>query len=94
MAVDRRTAIGKAVGMIMERFDLSDDRAFDVLRRLSSHENRWTGVRLTCVIPPRVGRLLQPPHVSAGRTASLELWVRECPVEPILALAVHRGIAL
>jgi GAF domain-containing protein len=40
IAVDRRTTIGKAVGMIMERFDLSDDRAFDVLRRLSSHENR------------------------------------------------------
>jgi GAF domain-containing protein len=40
IAVDRRTTIGKAVGMIMERFDLSDDRAFAVLRRLSSHENR------------------------------------------------------
>jgi len=40
IAVDRRTTIGKAIGMIMERFELSDDRAFDVLRRLSSHENR------------------------------------------------------
>ncbi len=40
LAVDRRTAIGKAIGIVMERFQISDDRAFQLLARLSSHENR------------------------------------------------------
>jgi GAF domain-containing protein len=40
VAVDRRTTIGKALGILMERYDLDDDRAFSVLRRLSSDENR------------------------------------------------------
>jgi len=39
-AVDRRTTIGKALGILMAKYDLDDDRAFDVLQRLSSHENR------------------------------------------------------
>lgn len=39
-AMDRRTTIGKALGMIMVRYDLDDERAFAVLQRLSSHENR------------------------------------------------------
>jgi GAF domain-containing protein len=40
LAVDRRTTIGKALGVIMVTYDLDDDRAFAVLQRLSSHENR------------------------------------------------------
>lgn len=40
VAVDRRTTIGKALGVIMARYDLDDDRAMAVLRRLSSHQNR------------------------------------------------------
>jgi GAF domain-containing protein len=39
-AVDRRTTIGKALGIIMVTFDLNDDLAFTVLQRLSSNENR------------------------------------------------------
>jgi AmiR/NasT family two-component response regulator len=31
--------IGKAVGIVMERYDLSDERAFAFLKRLSSHSN-------------------------------------------------------
>jgi GAF domain-containing protein len=38
-ALETRTVIGQAVGMIMERYDLDENRAFDVLRRLSSQEN-------------------------------------------------------
>jgi GAF domain-containing protein len=40
IAVDRRTTIGKALGILMERYDLDDEHAFSVLRRLSSEENR------------------------------------------------------
>lgn len=35
-----RTVIGAAVGILMERFQLSDDAAFDYLRRQSSTTNR------------------------------------------------------
>lgn len=38
-AIGTRADIGKAVGLVMARFDLDDDRAFDYLVRLSSHAN-------------------------------------------------------
>ncbi|MBA4609075.1 GAF and ANTAR domain-containing protein [Aeromicrobium sp. Marseille-Q0843] len=38
-AVDARKLIGIAMGMIMERYGVDADRAFDVLRRLSQSEN-------------------------------------------------------
>jgi GAF domain-containing protein len=38
-AVQTRTLIGQAVGIVMERYDLSDERAFAFLKRLSSHRN-------------------------------------------------------
>lgn len=40
IAVDRRTTIGKALGILMVRYELDDDGAMTVLRRVSSHENR------------------------------------------------------
>jgi hypothetical protein len=38
-AVRSRTLIGEAVGIVMERYDLNDERAFAFLKRLSSHRN-------------------------------------------------------
>lgn len=38
-AIETRTVIGQAIGMIMERYDLDGDRAFEVLRRISSQTN-------------------------------------------------------
>jgi GAF domain-containing protein len=41
IALASRTAIATAVGMLMERFELDDDRAFAVLTRVSaSHESK------------------------------------------------------
>lgn len=40
LALDRRTTIGQALGMIMLQYDLDEATAFSVLQRLSSHENR------------------------------------------------------
>lgn len=40
MAIDARKAIGQAQGILMERFDIESDRAFEVLRRYSQHHNR------------------------------------------------------
>jgi len=38
-AVRTRTMIGQAVGIVMERYGLNDERAFAFLQRLSSHRN-------------------------------------------------------
>lgn len=38
-AMETRTVIGQAMGMVMERYGLDEDRAFSVLRRLSSQDN-------------------------------------------------------
>jgi transcriptional regulator with GAF, ATPase, and Fis domain len=38
-ALDSRTVIGQATGVLMERFDLPPDAAFGVLRRLSQAQN-------------------------------------------------------
>jgi GAF domain-containing protein len=38
-AVRTRTLIGQAVGIVMERYGLNDERAFAFLQRLSSHRN-------------------------------------------------------
>ena len=38
-AMQTRQAIGEAMGMLMERHHLSQDEAFNVLRRISQHHN-------------------------------------------------------
>lgn len=38
-AMQSRTVIGKAEGILMERFDINAAQACDVLKRVSSHSN-------------------------------------------------------
>jgi len=38
-AVQTRTDIGKAIGILMARYDLSEDRAFEFLVRVSQDSN-------------------------------------------------------
>lgn len=40
LALNSRTLIGQATGLVMGRFSIDADQAFDYLRRLSSHSNR------------------------------------------------------
>jgi len=39
-ALETRTTIGQAIGIVMERYELDADHAFSVLRRISSQDNR------------------------------------------------------
>jgi GAF domain-containing protein len=39
IALETRTVIGQAVGIIMERYDVDEDRAFEYLTRVSQHSN-------------------------------------------------------
>ena len=39
-AVDARKLVGQAMGILMERYDLDSDRAFEVLKRYSQDNNR------------------------------------------------------
>ena len=38
-ALESRTVIGQALGMVMERYGLDEDSAFNVLRRIASQDN-------------------------------------------------------
>jgi GAF domain-containing protein len=44
VAMDSRTIIGQAQGLLMGRLDIDADQAFDYLRRISSHSNRKLAV--------------------------------------------------
>ena len=50
-AIDARKLVGQAQGILMERYDLDDRQAFDVLRRASQRLNRK--VALKSVLSPR-----------------------------------------
>ena len=39
-AVEHRTVIGQALGILMERFNFDGDQAFDYLARCSQEQNR------------------------------------------------------
>lgn len=39
-AVESRTTIGQAQGILMQKFDMGSDAAFEFLKRISQHENK------------------------------------------------------
>ena len=72
MAVDARKRIGQAQGILMERFDLTDDQAFAVLLRYSQDNNvklRVVADRLveTRVLP--IAAVPTPAEPAAAETA-------------------------
>ena len=44
LALHNRNIIGQAQGVLMERYDMTADQAFDYLRRISSSTNRKVAV--------------------------------------------------
>jgi transcriptional regulator with GAF, ATPase, and Fis domain len=63
-AIDSRHQIGQAQGVLMERYDLSADQAFAVLRRYSQEQNRKLRVVAQDVIATR--HLPGGPRISRG----------------------------
>ena len=68
-ALETRTVIGQATGMVMERYGLDEQTAFNVLRRLSSQDNRKLRDLAEQVVADRG---LPLPHVAAEVVAEAE----------------------
>lgn len=76
-AMRNRQVIGEAIGMLRERFNLSSGRAFEVLKRLSSHHNAKVALIAQHVVdtgdlpePPDREGLTAPRHGEALQRAS------------------------
>lgn len=66
-AIGSRTRIGQAEGILMERFQLSPEQAFDVLRRYSQGEN----IKLSVVAARLVSSRKLPDEFAEDHPASL-----------------------
>ena len=68
-ALETRTVIGQATGMIMERFGLDADASFNVLRRLSSQHNEKLRAIAAQLVATRAlpGETRRPAVGPAGR---------------------------
>ena len=64
-ALRARKAIGQAIGLLMERYELTEDRAFAFLTRLSSHRNvklRQVAAEMVAEAEQRHGERTDPPR--------------------------------
>jgi GAF domain-containing protein len=53
LGLHNRNVIGQAQGILMERFDMTANQAFDYLRRVSSHSNRKVATVAAEIAQPR-----------------------------------------
>ena len=67
-ALETRTVIGQAQGVLMERFEIDADRAFATLRRYSQHHNIKLKVLCRQLVETRI---LPQESVAASRTEAL-----------------------
>src|SRR3954447_3819456 len=69
-ALETRTVIGQATGMLIERFGVTPEQAFAMMRRVSQHHN----VKLRALAEHLVetGVLLDPNHERPGRASAEE----------------------
>ena len=61
VALDTRTAIGMAMGMLMARSNLAPDEAFDVLRRASQRTNVKVNIVAAEMVAQHIGRIRPKP---------------------------------
>jgi GAF domain-containing protein len=62
VAIDARKLIGQAQGILMERFDIDADRAFDFLRRQSQDHNIKLREVASWIVDHRADRAVGPPQ--------------------------------
>ena len=75
-AIDNRTVIGRAEGILMERFDLTPAQAFAVLRRVSQRRNvRLTAWPTSWCAPGR----RRPSRRCRGRRLRDQVPLHTCP---------------
>lgn len=70
VAIDARKLIGQAQGILMERFDIDADRAFDFMRRQSQHHNVKLRYVAQWIVEHRNSPEAQFPAQSNGQTAA------------------------
>jgi AmiR/NasT family two-component response regulator len=62
LALHNRTIIGQAQGVLMERYDMTADQAFDYLRRISSNSNR-----MVAAVAVEISETRRIPEAGAAR---------------------------
>jgi len=62
VAIDSRETIGKATGIVMERYDLTSERAFEFLIRMSQHSNTKLRDVAAKIVSTREARALGAAH--------------------------------
>ncbi|MCW2831580.1 MAG: hypothetical protein JWP31_2272 [Aeromicrobium sp.] len=61
-ALESRTTIGQAQGILMQKFDIDSDAAFEFLRRISQHENRRLFTVAEAIVVQRDSNALPSAH--------------------------------
>ena len=83
LALHNRNIIGQAQGVLMERYDMTADQAFDYLRRISSNTNMKVAI-----VAAEIARTRRIPDASDGRPG------RPLLDRPGLATATARAAAV
>ena len=80
IALDSRTAIGQAIGIIMERYHLGLDRAFSVLIRFSQQTNRkLADIAAQIVQDTHTGHRGLPIELTALKSSNKDLQISSDP---------------
>src|SRR5690606_7462883 len=85
-AVLSRTTVATAVGILMARYRLADERAFELLRRWSSHRNE----KLRVVAQDVVRRQLEQPAGPLDAGVSLVAETHQLPGATVSGLSDRR----
>lgn len=67
-ALDSRSIIGQAQGILMQKFDIDSEAAFEFLKRISQHENRKLVTLAEAIVVQRDSNARPGPAGESGQT--------------------------